>query len=253
MAAPGPKNKGSRILPALLWGAVSTILLSEPASAQTALLSQPPSHLDSHLSDARLQDFPTLPNPTGACVADNFVLSSQKTIARIRIWGIYFGGTAPATDNFTVVIHTDAAGLPGTALSTQHNVPATRRVTGEKVGAWAEHVYTLMPSPALLAAGTYWVEVCNDTTGNPSSFYWEFGATDPLHGIPGAAFTLTAIPGSNWQVVDIDSNRQDLAIEMTAQPVTAAVPALTGWGVALLSVLFGAGGLYSLRRRVGAR
>lgn len=245
----GPKNRGLGILPALFWSAISIVMFSELASAQTALLSQSPNRVDSHLSDAKLQSFPTLPNPTGACVADNFALSSQKTIAQMRIWGIYFGGIAPTTDNFTVVIHSDTAGLPGTALSSQHNVPATRGVTGEKVGAWAEHVYTLMPNPVILAPGNYWVEVCNDTTGNPSSFYWEFGVTDPLHGIPGAAFALTAIPGSNWQVVDIDSNRQDLAIEITAQPVTVAVPTLAGWGVAFLSIFFGASGLYRIGRR----
>ena len=224
-----PTRRGVRILPALLWSVVFIAMFSDPASTQTAVLSQSPNHIDSHMSDAKLQSFPLLPNPTGVCVADNFILSSETTIAQIRIWGIYFpgGNSAPAIDNFTVIIHPDTAGLPGTALSTQHNVPVTRQVTGGNVGGNTEYVYTLMLNPVILAPGTYWVEICNDTTGNPSSFFWEFGVVDPIHGIPGAAFVFTALFGSNWQVLGIDSDRQDLAIEITTQPVTTAVPT---WG-----------------------
>jgi len=248
-----PKNRRLRIFPALLWSVVATTMFSGPALAQTAILSQPPNHIDAHVSDAKLQSSLVLPNPTGVCVAENFVLSSEKTIVQARIWGIYFpGGNAPALDNFTVVIHADTAGLPGPALSTQHNVPATRQVTGESVGGSTEHVYTLMLNPVVQAPGTYWVEVCNDTTGNPASFYWEFGAVDPLHGIPGAAFVFTALFGSNWQVLGIDTDRQDLAIEITAQPGTTAVPALTEWGMAIISVLAGASGIYLVRRRKAA-
>ncbi len=245
-----PKNRGFRILPALLWSVVSIVMFSDPALTQTAILSQSPNHVDSHVSDAKLQSLPLLPNPTGVCVADNFILSSERTITQIRIWGIYFpGGIAPAIDNFTVVIHSDTAGLPGTALSTQHNVPATRQLTGENVGGITEHVYTLMLNPVILDPGTYWVEVCNDTTGNPASFFWEFGVVDPIHGIPGAAFVFTALFGSNWQVLGIDSDRQDMAIEITAQPVTTAVPTLTDWGMVIMSILLGGGAIYLITRK----
>ena len=127
MAQPGPKCGRMRRRPTLVWGMVAAAVFSVPALAQTTLLSQPPNRVDAHLSDAKLQSSPLSPVPTGACVAENFVLAAKTIIAEIRIWGIYFpGGVAPATDNFTVTVRSDTAGLPGAALSTPRNVSATR-------------------------------------------------------------------------------------------------------------------------------
>jgi hypothetical protein len=212
-------------------------------------LSQPPSRIDAHLSDAKLQDSLVLPVPTGICVAENFVLPAREILAEMRIWGIYSpGGVAPATDRFTVRLRSDTAGLPGAVLSTQHDVPVARQATGGNVGGIAEHVYTLTLDATALPPGVHWVEICNDTTGNPAAFYWEFGAVDPVRGVPGAAFILTELPGSNWLALDAGSGRQDLAIEITARPVATAVPTLSPLGTAIVSGVLALGGVYLIRR-----
>ena len=236
------------ILPVLFWSVVFIVMFSSPALSQTTILTQSPNHIDSVRSDAKSLPLPLA--PSGDSVADNFILSSGQTIAQIRIWGVYaYGNTAPAIDSFTVIIHSDAAGLPGAALSVQPNVPVTRQVTGGTVGGnFTEYVYTLTPNPVILTPGTYWVEIYNDTTGDPDSFFWEFGVVDPIHGIPGAAVALTT-PGINWQVLSIDNARQDLAIEITTQPPTTAVPTITGWAMVIMSLLLGGSGIYLLGRR----
>lgn len=249
MTQPGSNNGWSRTLAALLGSVVATALFSGPALGRTALLSQPPSRIDAHLSDAKLQSSLPSPVPTGACVAENFVLPAEEVLAEIRIWGIYFpGGVAPAADRFSVRFRADAAGLPGAALSTQLDVPVTRQATGGNVDGIAEHVYTLTPNAAVLAPGIHWIEICNDTTGNPAAFYWEFGVVDPVRGVPGAAFVLTEPPGSTWLALDAGSDRKDLAIEMTTRPVATAVPALSTLGMAVLSGVLAAGGIYRTRR-----
>jgi len=250
MTQPGPRSGWSWRWPKPIWSVVAAAVLSGPALAQTALLSQPPNRVDAHLSDAKLQSSLVSPVPTGACAAENFVLSAKTIIAEIRIWGIYFpGGIAPATDNFTVIVRSDTAGLPGAALSSQRNVPATRQVTGERVDGITEHAYTLMLDSAHWAPGVYWVEICNDTTGSAASFYWEFGVADPLRGVPGAAFVLTAPPGNGWLALDAGSDRQDLAIEITARPVATAVPTLSALGMAIVSGLLAVGGTFLARSR----
>ncbi len=236
MTQPGSKRGWAGTLPALLWGVVAAALFSGSALAQAVLLSQPPNRVDAVLSDAKLQSLLVSPVPTGVCVAENVVLSADEIIARIRLWGIYVpGGVAAATDSFTVSVRSDAAGLPGAVLSTQHGVPATRQLTGMSVDGLPEHAYTLMPNPVVLTAGLYWIEICNDTTGNAVSFYWEFGAVDPLRGVPGSALVLTAPPGNSWLALDAGSDRHDLAIEITATRAATAVPTLTALGMTLLS------------------
>ncbi len=238
-------NGGLKILRVLLWSVPFVTMFSGPALSQTTVLSQVPNHMDNVRSDAQ----PFLPFvPSGDSVADNFILSSEKEINQIKIWGVYaYGNTAPAADNFTVIVHSDSVGLPGNVLSTQHNVPVTRQLTGGTSGVFTEYVYTLRLNPVMLGAGTYWVEIYNDTPGSPDDFYWEFGILDPLKGIAGAAEALTA-PGSNWQVLYIDSDRRDLAIEITTAPFVA-VPTMTEWGMIILAVLLGIGTVYYLRRR----
>lgn len=253
MTQPGPKSGWLRTLPALLWSVVAPALVSGAALAHAALLSQPPNRADAHLSDAKLQSLLVSPVPTGVCAAENFVLAAEEIIARIRIWGVYSpGGVASATDNFTVNVRADAAGLPGAALSTRHSVPATRQATGNSVGGIPEYAYTMMVDSAVLVPGVYWIEICNDTTGNPAAFYWEFGVVDPMRGVPRAAFVLTEPPGGTWHVLDAGSDLQDLAIEITTTPVARVVPTLTAFGMAIMSGLLAAGGICLIQRRRSA-
>jgi hypothetical protein len=52
-----------------------------------------------------------------------------------------------------------------------------------------------LPNPSTLSAGTYWVEICNDTTTITDDFFWKTGTLDPTHGIAGCAFAFEA-PGT---------------------------------------------------------
>ena len=109
-----------------------------------------------------------------------------------------------------------------------------------------------MLDSAIRAPGVHWVEICNDTTGSAASFYWEFGLADPLRGVPGAAFVLTAPPGNSWLGIDAGSDKQDLAIEITARPVATAVPTLSTLGMAILSGILAVVGIYLTRRNRAA-
>ena len=243
-----PVARQSPLKVVLAWCSIAILLAASPVAAQAILLAQGPNRADAILSDAKLQSLVMWPSPTGVCTAENFVLGAASTIARLRIWGIYFpGGTAPALDHFGVAIRADAGGAPGALLWSQENVPSTRQATGRSVTGVAEYVYTLTPDAFTRTAGTYWVEVCNDTSGHGASFYWEFGTLDPTHGIPGAAAIRTTSRDLGWQAVTGDVERQDLAIEIAADPSTAAVPTLGGWVLALLGVALAATGLRFVR------
>lgn len=224
------------------------------ASAQPVILSQPPNQTDAVLSDVKLQDFPLLPNPTGATAADNFALAAAGTVARITVWGVYIGAApVPDTDRFSVQFHSDESGFPGSPLATRAGVAVTRSATGELVsGGRVEYQYLLQFDPVPLDPGTYWVEVANDTSGTDASFYWSFGNLDPVAGIPGAVSRLTAITGADWEVIETEPSsgpeaRPDLAIVITTLPAVQQVPTLAGWWVAMLAVLLGIGALRNLR------
>ena len=53
-----------------------------------------------------------------------------------------------------------------------------------------EYVYTIDVSVDL-PAGTYWLEVYNNTVGNPASWFWEAGTLHTLVGIPGNAISYS--------------------------------------------------------------
>ncbi len=224
------------ILHALFFSLLLMVFHSGFACAQTVILNQPPNQTDAIASDPDIPD----------SVAENFNLSSAATIAQIKIWGIYFRTNTPGTDNFTVIFHADSPGhMPGDVISTQHNVPAARRMTGgpDVIGRYREYQYTLnLTTPVTLAPGTYWVEIFNDVTGTGDLFYWEFGTLDAARGIPGIAFFVT-VPGSSFWMSE---NAYDLAIEMIE---VSPVPAMNEWGMVIFVFLAGAGSIYLLRRR----
>jgi len=204
------------------------------AFAQTVILNQAPDQVNGYVSDF---DAPQ-------SIADNFVVSSTANVTQIRIWGFYaYTGTAPATDNFTVIFHADSAGLPGTSISTQTNVPVIRQVTGGTVIGYTEYVYTLtLATPVNLSPGTYWVEIYDDTSADTDdNFYWELGTVDSTNGIPNSALATTT-PGSGWITAQVD-----FAIEITKENV--AVPTMNEWGMVLFILLAGTGAVYSLRRQ----
>jgi hypothetical protein len=196
------------------------------AFSQGVLLNQVPNQVSAYTSTPS----------AGFRVADNFILTSQETISQIRIWGTYLNSeTPPLTDNFTVIFHTDAAGLPGAVISTENSVPVIRQATGvgNIAGSYAEYVFTLtLATPVTLNSGTYWVEIYNETT---STFYWETGTLDATHGISQGAQN-----NGTWY------SCPDLAIEITS---STSIPTMNQWGMIIFMVLAGLGAAYYLRRQ----
>jgi hypothetical protein len=109
-------------------------------------------------------------------IADVFSLQSAAQVTGLSWWGGYFpAGTAPTEDHFTVRVFGDIGGNPGSSPLWQFPPgQVDRTTTGLMSGALPVYLYSLnVPSPFLLAAGTYWLSVVNDTTGDPDDrWFW---------------------------------------------------------------------------------
>lgn len=164
----------------------------------TVALNQPPNGVNGFFSDPSC----------GLCggqqaIADNWSVNSPGgsfQVNQIIMWGGYFPGNTPnPTDAFTVLIHSDGGGVPGPVVFT-FNGPATSRIqTGVIIFGTNEWLFTFdFAAPANLANGTYYVEVINNTAGNPAGddFYWETG--NPGTGSLFDAFFAFEAPGVNW-------------------------------------------------------
>ena len=111
---------------ALLVIALATL----PAKAQMTqvpfepivLLDKPPDYVNVYFSDASC-DFC---GPGSEVVADNFVQVvplAPTGITEIIIWGGWFFFNTQTTDDWTVIIHTDAGGLPGSVVTPRPTSP----------------------------------------------------------------------------------------------------------------------------------
>jgi len=210
-------------------------------ACETMVLNQPPNQSNSYPSD------PGFPQS----MAEDFILNSTVNITRFTIWGVYAGNgiPTPLTDNFSVIIHADSAGLPGTPISTQNNVPFFSQPTGGTVGGLPEYVfYITLSTPVTLTPGRYWVEIYNDTTADAANiFAWETGTLDPINGISNCAFS-SIVPGNNWSAPA--AGPINLAIEIWAIPINVqAVPTMSGWGIMIFAVLVGSGTVCYIRKQ----
>jgi uncharacterized repeat protein (TIGR01451 family) len=77
-----------------------------------------------------------------------------------------------------------------------------------------------LTTPLELDAGTYWVEVFNDTTGSTDSYFWETGTQDATNGIFNDSFALQA-PGVTWLTGNPPA---DNAIQIYGSQATPQVP-----------------------------
>jgi uncharacterized repeat protein (TIGR01451 family) len=178
----------------------------------TLLLDQAPNQSNGLFSDA----------DCGACgtgqqsIADNFVLTAPYTIEEIIIWSGYFPGNSQPVDDIDVIFHANAGTLPGAAVSTETNVPATRVQTGVILFGVNEWMTTLtLANPVELTAGTWWVEIFNNTVGNTDNYFWEVGDLDPVNGILNNSFAQQA-PGVTWLTGNPVS---DNAVQIYGTPV----------------------------------
>jgi hypothetical protein len=115
--------------------------------------------------------------------ADNFTLGSAATVRSITWWGAYdFGdGTDPplGTENFTIRFYSDAAGGPSSNPSATLNVGGSvgREATGNTVAGFVEYQYQVDSADLVLAAGTHYLSIVDDTQGigDVKRFFWESG------------------------------------------------------------------------------
>ncbi|MBN1514468.1 MAG: M4 family metallopeptidase [Phycisphaerae bacterium] len=190
-----------------------------------APVSQPPNHSSSFPSDLD-------PWSGVTAIADNFILLRPQSIESIRLWGGYYPNNQPIpVDRFTVRFHEDAAGLPGAVLAERAQVVADRAKTGvtftaRNIDEWE---YTLVFDTGVpLPAGTFFVEILNDTTGGPDTFAWERALHGHTLGI-GGAFQA---PGVSWLADPLVNMSMELFGPVTGQDCNSnqVLDACDAWG-----------------------
>ena len=138
-------------------------------------------------------------------VADDFTLTESKIITEVELYNIYFdfntGGPIPAVDDFTVIFHEDAGGLPGAAISTEGGLATTRVDTGQDFVGLDIYKHTFSITPVALGPGTYWIEIF-DTFPEPTFSLWVEGEPDPVVGGPDNV-QGAGTPGSGWAATGI--------------------------------------------------
>lgn len=130
-------------------------------------------------------------------LADNFNIYEPTTVLTVRFWGAYLPGDAvPASDAFTVTIRDSLGSYPGKEVVIVGPTAGTRRMINADL-----YEYTVAID-ATLEAGTYWIEIYNDTAGSTETWGWYDGTTDPQFGAANAAYT-TAVP-EDWSLGAFD-------------------------------------------------
>jgi RHS repeat-associated protein len=135
------------------------------------------------VSDAEeLFDSSPHPSPTAVIqrIADDVTFDRPVTLHSIRWWGGYsYDPATPTSDNFTIRIHADAGGRPGTVLhQTAAGNGVARRTTGRIItsesGDTPEFEYeAALSAPFDAAAGqTYWLSLINDNGAHPARWGW---------------------------------------------------------------------------------
>jgi len=112
---------------------------------------------------------------TGVQFADDFILGVPSFVTGVIWWGVYFPGGTPGTDDFTIEIYDNVGGFPALLPLVAFSIgTANRTDTGVDQGD-GDDIYTFHADIAatLLAAGTYWLSIYNDTTlDGDDNWYW---------------------------------------------------------------------------------
>ncbi|MFQ5490441.1 MAG: M4 family metallopeptidase [Phycisphaerae bacterium] len=192
-------------------GQADEIDASMPAEPESLFLRRPA------LVDSRQSDADRRVTEQVYIVGDDFTVAAPKTLEAVRIWGGYVVTNAVnVVDDFTLSIHTDNAGLPGTTLYSEQSIAVTRRQTHNTVGtstaSFSEWEFILTPaSPIELQPGSYFLVVVNQTFAFDDIFVWEAGPTGPT---AGHVFD-TVVPAQSWA----SDSAFDLAFELLGSPV----------------------------------
>lgn len=175
-------------------------------------------------------------------MADDFVVPAgeQWSVTFVFSTGFASVGTG-AADGFEVFFYQDAGGLPGALISSQQ-VPFGGSVSMD------EQQITL-PAPVALGPGTYWVSVAAvyDPFVDLSSTRWNwFTGTVGIGNLAalqdtGAFFGGAGIPWTDIATLGVTGESAFFALRGTSGPFlppeARAVPALGGFGLALLAAL----------------
>ena len=172
----------------------------EPSDAPVVFLDQAPNQVNGLMADSTC----SICGTGQQSVAENFnVTTAGPTvgITEIVIWGGYYPENIPnTTDDFTIIISQDAAGVPGAVVDARYNLQATSRVsTGVVLFGVNEYEFTFdySASPVILnTAGVYHIEIYNNSVES-GNFFWETGNLDGTNGIAGSSWTTTC-PGVTW-------------------------------------------------------
>ncbi|MFT5052824.1 MAG: hypothetical protein ACI8QZ_004262 [Chlamydiales bacterium] len=193
-------------------GKPTTFLMECPVGSD-AVVIQPSDLISGYFSDVNPY------NGYELVSADDFAFNERTEISEIRVKGAYGNFNTPSVpDDFTVIIHSDLAGLPGPTIYAESGVGVVRSETGAHVAfVFTEYEYVLTPSTTIvLDAGTYWLEVYNDTTGDDDSWAWITATVDP-NGTQGHAMAVEA-PGVTW-----GNSTDDLAFRICGKPADVCV------------------------------
>jgi len=174
----------------------------EAPMAPVTFLDQAPNGINGLFADESCSLCPTQQQS----IADNFVAANGGPtygITEIVIWGGYYPEDIPnTTDDFTFILHSDAAGSPGPVLLTLTGLQAASRVqTGIILFGTHEYMFTFdfSASPIPVAsAGTYWIEIFNNSVES-GNFFWETGTLDGTRGVAGSGW-YTTTPATQWNL-----------------------------------------------------
>jgi len=202
---------------------VSGKSIVEAPMAPIVYLNQAPNGLNGLFADSSFN------GASQQSIADNFVVAAAGPnygITEIVFWGGYFPQNIPnTTDDFTIIIHSDAGGSPGANIYARYNLQATSRVTtGVILFGVDEYLFTFdfSASPFMMPnTGTYWIEIYNNSTQS-DAFFWETGNLDVTHGVAEATFAVET-PGVTWlgphgygdQAIQINGD-DNIPVELTS-------------------------------------
>src|SRR5438094_4049805 len=142
-------------------GARFLVAPSTPRVPQTVLYDQYDNAGEDVTVSATFTDFPT----SNADLADDFVVPAGQTwnVQSIDADGVYFNGSGPAID-WNVFFYADNAGFPGAQVYSTTHQPVQQNGSTFTVN---------LSTPAVLTAGTYWVEIqANMTYGTQGEWGW---------------------------------------------------------------------------------
>jgi hypothetical protein len=135
-------------------------------------------------------------------VAEDFVIGANQNICEVTFWGFYYSGDSAPADDFNILVHADAGGVPGAVVWAESGVAPARFQTGVILFGCHEWQYSWIPAGTLsLAAGTYWLEIWQNNAF-PDIWTWDTGFFGAAY--PGHAQAQFEFPGVNWSVVPDD-------------------------------------------------